>query len=169
MRTDPPTSTAVRKLGELIDHIQIAMLVSLAADGQTLVSRPLATLESDGQSEIWFFIRDDSGTVDDVTLHPQVNLSYADPHHNRYVSVVGKASLVRDRERIDELWTSRVEPYFPQGRDDPTLRLLKVEVQSAEYWQQPGHFAREAVELLGSISGNNPVDLGEEHQRLHIG
>jgi general stress protein 26 len=61
-------------------------------------------------------------------------VSYADPTDHRYVSVSGRASLVRDREKIEELWNPDCEAWFPQGIDDPQLALLRVDATKAEYW-----------------------------------
>jgi general stress protein 26 len=140
-------ASAERTIDELVADIEIAMLVSLSPDGESLVSRPLVTLQIDAAGHFWFFIRSDSGKVDDVSLHAMVNLAYADPVNRHYVSVVGRASVVEDRRHIKELWTPRAAAYFPQGVADPSICLLKVEPESAEHWQAEGGFAHGRVAL----------------------
>lgn len=156
----------VRTLGELIENIPIAMLVSVAPDGN-LVSRPLATLQTDFQGDLWFFTSARSGKIDDIADHPRVNLAYADPEARLYVSVVGRARVLDDRAKMQELWHPDAATLFPGGPDDPDLRLLKVEVESAEYWQQSSGLVREALKLMRTVTGSGPQDLAENRE-LHI-
>ncbi len=166
MKNDATANNDIRTLGELIEDIEIAMLVSIAPDGG-LVSRPLATLETDRQGDLWFFTHASSGKVEDIERHPQVNLCYASPENNLYVSVVGNARVLRDREKIAELWHPRARTFFPGGKDDPDLALIKVTVESAEYWRQAGGLMHQALQLMRAVTGQGPQDLGENRQ-LHI-
>jgi general stress protein 26 len=49
----------------------------------------------------------------------------------------GKAQTIRDRAKIEELWTPELTAWFPKGLDDPNIALLKVNVSQAEYWDSP--------------------------------
>ena len=64
----------------------------------------------------------------------QVNVSYADPNNEAYVSVSGAARTFRDPAKARELWNSGARRWFPEGPDDPRLMILKVEIVQAEYW-----------------------------------
>lgn len=156
----------IRTLGELIADIPVAMLVSTAPDG-SLVSRPLATLEVDFDGDLWFFTGASSGKVDDIEREPRVNLAYADADAGVYVSVVGTAQVLRDRARIDELWQPQAAAFFPGGKDDPELRLLKIRVESAEFWRHDSGLVSQALALMTAVTGAGPQDLGENRE-LHI-
>jgi hypothetical protein len=43
------------------------------------------------------------------------------------------------RSRSASTWS--VEAWFPDGPDDPNIRLLKVDVSSTEYWDSSGRLA----------------------------
>ena len=47
---------------------------------------------------------------------------------------MGSAKIVTDRKKIDELWNPFVKVWFPEGKDDPELVLIKIAPHSAEYW-----------------------------------
>jgi general stress protein 26 len=126
----------VKKLAKLIKGIRVAMLTTRDDDG-TLRARPMQTQEQEFDGTLWFFTPASSHKVTEVDREHQVNLSYADPADNRYVSVSGTATLVRDRSKIDQLWTPVLKAWFPQGKDDPDVALLKVDVTKAEYWDAP--------------------------------
>jgi general stress protein 26 len=127
----------VKKLAKLIKGIRVAMLTTEDDDG-TLRSRPMETQNTEFDGTLWFFTEAGSHKVDEINRREhQVNLSYADPDGNRYVSVSGVATLVRDRAKIDELWSPALKAWFPKGKDDPDVALLKVDVEKAEYWDAP--------------------------------
>src|SRR5438132_409520 len=121
----------VKKLADLIKGIKVAMLTTVAEDG-CLRSRPMVTQDKDFDGTLWFFTQAGAPKVSEVEREERVNLSYANPDDQRYVSVSGTARLVRDRDRIREFWSPALKAWFPKGPDDPELALLRVEVDRAE-------------------------------------
>ncbi len=134
-----------KKLHDLIKDIRFAMLTTVEEDG-TLRSRPMATQEFEFDGDLWFFTAAHAPKVDEVQHNQHVNVSYAEPKDQKYVSVSGTAQLVRDRAKIEELWNPLFKAWFPQGLDDPELALLKVSVEKAEYWDSP---SSKVVRLVG--------------------
>lgn len=121
---------AFEKLAELVKDIDIAMLTTVNQDG-SLHSRPMGTQEmQDGV--IWFMLKDDSQVASEVRRDPRVNVSYA--NSNTWVSVSGDATIVRDPAKVNELWKEELKAWFPQGKAEPHLALMKVEMQEGEYW-----------------------------------
>ncbi len=135
----------IRKVAELIKGIKFAMMTTVSDDGK-LYSRPMTTQETEFDGDVWFFTSDDTEKVRDLKETPQVNLAYAKPDSSAYVSMSGRAELVRDRAKIEELWNPLYKAYFPDGLDDPKLALIHVTAQSAEYWDSP---SSPVVRLLG--------------------
>ncbi len=87
--------------------------------------------------ELWFFTKRESPKADEIRDHHRVSLSYAKPEDNSYVSVSGKAELITDPKKAQELWDPIYEQWFPQGASDPSLILIRVTVEQAEYWHAP--------------------------------
>jgi general stress protein 26 len=160
-QTDP----SMQKLADLIGETAIAMLTTEEPDG-TLRSRPLATLEMDSAGKLWFFTAMSSGKVADIDQHRKVNLSYADVGKQNYVSVSGHARLFRDPQKMQELWTPWVEPWFPDGLKDPDLGLLEVTVEDAEYWDAPASRMQRMLGLARALSTGSTEGLGE-HGKVH--
>ena len=159
MQIDHPRDDAVRTLGALIEDVKVAMLTTIAPDG-TLVSRPLRTLQMDFEGDLWFITAADSGKVADLAADGHVNLAYADPDSNTYVSVSGHAQALQDRQRLDDLWSDHMKAYFPKGKDDPNIALLKVAVDSAEYWTGPGALTATVLEIASRFT---PIDGPQAH------
>jgi general stress protein 26 len=124
---------SIEKLRGMIKDIRVAMLTTVAPDG-TLHSRPMMTQDTEFEGTLWFLTGQDTAKAGEVAEHRSVNVSYAHPDDNRYVSLSGLATILRDREKAEELWSAAYRAWFPEGLDDPNLVLLKVEVEAAEYW-----------------------------------
>jgi general stress protein 26 len=126
----------VEKLAELIGDVKVAMLTTVDEDG-SLHSRPMWTQQEEFDGQLWFFTAASSHKVREVEREHRVNLGYADPENDRYISVSGRATLIRDRSKIEDLWNPLYKAWFPMGLADPDLALLRVEVDKAEYWDTP--------------------------------
>jgi general stress protein 26 len=154
------------KLDELLKDIRIAMLTTVGEDG-SLRSRPMAAPRVAFDGALWFFSGADAPKVEEAQQHHQVNVSFADPEHQRYVSISGTASPVRDRQKMEALWSPWFRTWFPRGLDEPNLTLLKVDVEKAEYWDAP---SSTMVQLYGvvkaTLTGKAPQ--AGEHAKLAV-
>lgn len=164
MKDEHHAKRDLEKLGELIDGIEVAMLTTHALDG-SLVTRPLQTLKFDAGGELIFLTAASSRKVAELAADPDVNIAYSSPERGCHVSVRGRAHIDRDQATIDELWSPVQRVFFPQGKDDPDLAVLRVRVRDAAYWEPAGNFAEQALDFLQGMVSDEPEDLGR-HGRL---
>ncbi len=157
MTNDKDRDESIKKLRELIKDIKFAMLTTAGDDG-SLRSRPMATQQIEFDGDLWFFTNASAPKVDEIRHDQHVNVSFSSPEDNRYVSVSGKAQVVRDRKKAEELWNPFYKAWFPGGLDDPDLALLKVPVEKAEYWDSP---SSPVVHLIGFVKA---VATGTRYQ-----
>lgn len=144
----------LQEVADLVHEIKFAMMTTEEADG-TLRSRPMATMEMDAAGNLWFFTALSSPKIDEAEQHRQINLSYARPDKQDYLSVSGTVEILHDKEKMRALWSTWVKPWFPQGLDDPNLVLLKVRITEAQYWLAPGGAVKRLYGLAkGVITGN---------------
>ena len=148
------TMSALDHLTELIRGIDVAMLTTVDRTGH-LHSRPMMTLRKTMDDALWFFTEASSHMVDDVNGHHPVNVSYVGTDHGRYVSVSGRARVVSDRAKKAELWERRLAKWLPNGFEDKSVILLRIEVQEAEFWESSG--AREVSAAVEFKVGNTAV------------
>ncbi|MGF1512130.1 MAG: pyridoxamine 5'-phosphate oxidase family protein [Elainellaceae cyanobacterium] len=154
-------SEQLNKLRELIKDIEIAMLTTVAEDG-SLHSRPMSSNgHIDVDFSLWFFTYADSGKVDEIGEERQVNVSFSCPEKQEYVSVSGVAHLVKDRSKIESLWSPEQQAWFPKGLDEPGLALLKVVPHTAEYWDAPPSFIAHTIGLAKAITTGEQASPGE--------
>lgn len=139
MKVEKQKSEELARLASLVRQMKVGMLTTMEPDG-SLRSRPLETLELDREGRLWFFTQAHSPKSAEVEAGDhQVNLSYADPRDEDFASISGTARVVRDRQKMQALWNSRLDAWFPRGLDDPDLALLEVRIDKAEYWDRPRH------------------------------
>ena len=122
-----------KKLWELIKDLRVTMMTTTEAD-QTLRSRPMYTQQAEFDGQLWFFTKDDAPKTDEIEQDRHINLAYAEPDNDTYISVSGTARLVHDKQKAEEIWSPMVKAWFPEGLDDPHLGLIRVEPTQAEYW-----------------------------------
>lgn len=130
------TNQDLEKLISLIKDIKTAMFTTAETDG-TLRSRPMRTQQAQPDGKLWFFTYQDSAKSQEIKMDRNVNVSYMDDASNTYVSVSGKARQVTDKAKIEELWNEPLKAWFPKGKDDPNIALIKVTIDQAEYWDAP--------------------------------
>ena len=137
-------TTGKEKVKEMIDDIKVAMLVTEDAHGH-LRSRPMHTSKVEEDGKVWFFTSEYSAKTDEIQEEHMVNLAYSDPGSNDYLSVAGRAKVVTDQAKIDELWSDMLKAWFPEGKDSDRVALLCVTPIHAQYWDQT---SSKIVELL---------------------
>ncbi|WP_205500890.1 pyridoxamine 5'-phosphate oxidase family protein [Rufibacter psychrotolerans] len=150
----------LKALIEKIKDIDTAMLSTVEPDG-TIRSRPMRHMQVDDNGVIWFFNAHHSAKTHEIKNDSHVNLSYSKPGDQLYVSVSGRAQVLRDQQKIDELWNPAMKAWFPEGKDDPNIGLLKVTIDQAEYWDSPSSAVVHLYGMVKAAITGEPARPGE--------
>lgn len=159
--TDP--TEARTTLWDLIKDIRFAMFTTRHSNGH-LHSRPMTTQNSslDEDAQLWFFMSRKGDPVADLLADSTVNVAYADPGKDSYVSVSGTATVVEDMAKKKQLWSKLAEAWFPGGVDDPDLALVRVRITHANYWDVAESKIVQLYQMAkAAITGKPPTELGE--------
>jgi general stress protein 26 len=150
------------KLWGLVDDIKTCMMTSV--DGAHLRSRPMRGHAEEDRRELWFFTKASSHKISEIEREHAVNLAYSNPEKEEYVSLSGTAQLVRDRDRVETYWSPFVSAWFPQGKSDPDLALIRVAVDQAEYWDAPSSTMVQLWKTAqANLTGKEP-NMGENRR-----
>ncbi|SMP67195.1 General stress protein 26 [Neorhodopirellula lusitana] len=123
------------KLVDLMNDFDTAMLVTRTDDGK-LDARPMAVAELTDSGELWFVTDRTSGKIADLMLDREVAVTMQ--ASGKYVSVSGEARVIDDREKVEALWSEAWKVWFPGGKSDPSITLLKIVPERGEYWDNSG-------------------------------
>ena len=137
--------TPTQHVAELVERAEIGMLTTMTSEGRH-VSRPMALQRTEFDGDLWFFAYQDSDKVAQISVHPEVNVGFANSKQSEWTSVSGTAEVVHDRAKAEELWSAPLKAWFEDGLDTPGLTLIKVHADSAEYWESP---SSKVVRLVG--------------------
>jgi general stress protein 26 len=154
------------RLGDMIRGINVAMLTTVEDDG-SLRSRPMATQDTEFDGVLWFFTKLTSAKTHEILHDQHVNLSYADVDNERYVSVSGRATVIQDPDKAEELWLPVHKAWFPKGLDDPELALIRVQVDKAEYWDPPSSTMVQVIGLARALATGKAYNP-DDHEKLKL-
>jgi general stress protein 26 len=152
----------IERVWDIIEKVGIAMLTTRFDGG--LRARPLEARPDRGTGIIWFLTDLRSGKDEEVAASPDVGLVFIDAGDKAYLSITGRAEILRDPAQAAEIWKSTDRMWWPGGPDDPTLRLLRVEPKTAELWDGPSNSIVAAFEFAkAKLTGAKP-NLGENRK-----
>ena len=122
-------------LRALIADFHIGMMVTHATDG-SFHARPMAIAEHGGNCDIWFVTAVQSPKMQEVRIDNRGLVTLQSL--TKQVTLTGMFECVKDHTKIEALWNERFRVWFPQGKDDPTLVLMHLVTEEAEYWDSSG-------------------------------
>jgi len=161
-----PTDQEKRdKLGNIINDSKTAFMVSRTPE-DTLHGRPMATAEvGEDFNKIWFASRRESGKIEELKADNRVFLGYTNASGSEWASVNGRARIVDDRAKVQELWSPLWRNWF-SGPDDPELILIEVHPETAEYWDSGSKAIAMVKFAIAAVTGKH---LNEgEHERVNL-
>ena len=168
--TDPASEMEVRdddaareKVLEIARKARIAMMATYDAEGNAH-ARPMAQVDQEAASEggdLWFMTDDGSRKIDEIEADPRVLLTYGDEKRNDWLSVEGRAEVVRKRAVIERLWSEPMRTFFPDGPDGGGIAAIRVRPEAAEYWDSPSGVVLFAYGYLKARLTGEPPEAGE--------
>ncbi|MEO8807674.1 MAG: pyridoxamine 5'-phosphate oxidase family protein [Burkholderiaceae bacterium] len=159
------STEAREQLWHLIKDIRFAMFTTRHGDNGHLHSRPMTTQNSsvDEDASLWFFMSRAGEPVADLSADHVVNVVYADPEQDSYVSVSGVAAVVEDAAKKRQLWSKAAEVWFPGGAADPDLALVQVKIIHANYWDVTHNKLVQLFHMAKAVvTGTRPSRRGEQ-------
>lgn len=90
-----------------------------------------AQLDDDQVDTLFFFIGKDNR----MARGGDAMIQFVSKGHDYFACLAGRAQVDNDFAMIDKLWNKQVAAWFPGGKDDPNLALLRFDIDSAELWE----------------------------------
>ena len=105
--------------------------VMVGATGEREHHIPMnAQLDEDANGAFWFF----TATDNRLAAGGPAMAQFAAKGHDLFACISG--TLVRENNRavLDKLWNNSIAAWYPDGKDDPKLVLLRFDLDDAEIW-----------------------------------
>lgn len=129
-----PDTDEIRE--EFWESIADSPFVMIALDSDHKHSIPMrAQLDKDANSAIWFYTSRDNR----LAKGGPAMVQFVSKGHDLFACVSGTLTEETDPAIIDKHWSNAVEAWYDQGRQDPSLLMLRLDLRDAEIWEaDPG-------------------------------
>ena len=151
---------SIAELREMLKEFDTTMLVTQTPDGH-LRGRPMAMQEIEDleDCDLWLVTSDDSPKVAEINLEHDVCVVCYRPQDRAYISISARARSERNPLEVKRLWKPDWKAWW-DGPEDPSITILKLDVQRAEYWEPEGGRLRVLFEYAkGMVSGKRPDEI----------
>lgn len=156
-----------KQLYDVIKGFNTAMLVSRTATGG-IHARPMAVAELKPDADVYFATAIDSPKVAEVEANPDVVITFQGS--SEFAALHGTVSVLRDRVLIEQLWSPAWKVWFPQGKDDPSICLIRFVGKEAEYWDNSGlkglKYLYEGAKAV--LKGERPDVDRDQHAKVKL-
>ena len=158
---------AIEKVKELSEDAKLCMFCTNLSR-QPFNTRPMATQEVEDDGTIWFFSPADSTKNAEISKDNHVQLIYSNRSSSEFLSLYGKADIVRDTNKAKELWNMFLTTWFHEGPDDPNLTLIRFTPTEGHYWDTKNNKMVQSLKIvLGAIQGRM-MDDGVDGLNSHL-
>lgn len=125
---------AVAKMRNLVSGASHICMFCTKVTDMPFKSRPMGAQKVDDDGNLYFFSAADSEHNAEINADSRVELLFSNPSASEFLIMNGTATISKDRALIDELWNEMAKAWFPGGKDDPNLTVIKVSTDSSHYW-----------------------------------
>lgn len=137
------------KLWKALKHDRTLMLgLDGVEDGH---ARPMTAQFEHERGPIWFFTSSDNALVQKLGGggRQRAIAAFVAKDHELFASLQGDLRVDADRAVVERLWNPFVAAWY-EGKDDPKLRLLRLDTGHAEIWLNANSLLAGVKMLFGS-------------------
>lgn len=145
---------AIEQIQQMVKEAETCFFCTRGADRTSSGVRPMSVRDVDDAGNLWFLSADDSHKNLEIEADPNVELFFQGSAHSGFLHLVGHAEAVRDRARIEKLWTPLARTWFTEGSDDPRLTAIRFAPSGGYYWDDKyGDAITGAAIVVGAALG----------------
>ena len=146
------------------EHLKKSNTGMLGLDQPGYHAQPMTAFREEETGTIWFFTRDDTDLARDAAVGggQSAMFHYGSKDQNVWACIHGGLSVHgQDRAIIDRYWNPILAAWYPEGKDDPHLTVLRFDAEDARIWVQKGGLVRFAFEIAkANITKTKPDEGG---------
>lgn len=152
---------AIDKFKEIVKHESVCLFTTRLTE-VPLTTRPMSIQKVCDQGNFWFLSASDSSKNQEIVEDSRVQLFINNTSNYEFLSVYGKATISRDRQKIDELWSDIAKAWFNEGKDDPRVTVIKVTPEEGFYWDTKDGKLVSLIKIAASAVTGKTLQEGVE-------
>jgi general stress protein 26 len=151
---------------DLLKNFDVAMLVTHQA--QAMHARPMAIARLDKDMDVYLLTDAGSVKVHEIDKNPHALLTFQSS--GQFASVKGEVVVTHDKALLETMWKEAWKVWFPLGKTDPNIAILKFTAHEGEFWNNAGmqglKYAYGAVKAY--IAGERPNTDSAQHNKITL-
>lgn len=152
-------SEGIEKIKELVDKNGICFFCTNIQTGKGFSTRPMSVQKTDDDGNLWFLSANDSNHIAEITEDAAVQLLFKGSDYSDFLTLYGKASISKNKDKIKQLWKPILKTWFTEGEDDPRIAVIKVTPTDGYYWDTKHNMLVGMVKrLVGAAVGKTMDD-----------
>ncbi|WP_158770189.1 pyridoxamine 5'-phosphate oxidase family protein [Paraglaciecola sp. L1A13] len=137
-------------------------VVMLGLNNSKEHSEPMyAQLDKDANSAFWFYTTKTNRCAAGGAAMAQ----FSSKDHKLFACISGNLVEETDPKVVDKYWSKHVAAWYKDGRDDPSLKMMRLDLNDAEVWHADPDFS--AIVNLTFGGKIKPEKMGE-HQKVPL-
>ena len=134
-RRDLSGPEAATKIKALAEKASTCFFCTRIRSSEAFRVRPMSVQEIGENGDCWFLSADDSDHNKELAEDPHMQLLFQGSHYSDFLSLFGSARIMRDRQKIEQLWQPLVKAWFTEGIDDPRITVIRFTPSEGYYWE----------------------------------
>ncbi|HUO22947.1 MAG TPA: pyridoxamine 5'-phosphate oxidase family protein [Caulobacteraceae bacterium] len=162
MSSEPhtPKDAPEHDLERLWHEIHKVRYGMLGLTGSSDHFQPMAAFCEPETADIWFFTRSDTQLAKGCIGGAPAMFIVQSKDQAFHACIGGALEQHRDGERIQKYWNPIVAAWYPAGKDDPLLTLLRFTARDAQVWLSETNPIRFFWEIAKSNVTHHEPDVG---------
>jgi general stress protein 26 len=124
--------------------------------------QPMTAFPERDTGSLWFFTQKDSDLARAAAGAAQAMFVVQAKDQDFQACIGGTLAQDVDRARIDKYWNPIVAAWFPNGKDDPNLTLLRLDASDAQVWLSEAGPVKFAYEIAKANMTHRQPDIGSK-------
>jgi general stress protein 26 len=157
------TLTAAEAEDAFWDSLKTSNTGMLGLDQPGYHAQPMTAFREEETGTIWFFTREDTDLAKDAAVGSgqSAMFHYGSKDQHVWACIAGVLSVQgHDREIIDRYWNPVLAAWYPDGKDDPKLTLLRFDAGDGRIWVSDGGLMKFAFEIAKANLTKSLPDAG---------
>lgn len=126
------------------------MFVMLGVDGvDDGRAQPMTAQLLDEDGYIYFFTTKNNGLVQNMHQNSRAIATFVSKGHDLFATLNGTLEEERSRAKVDQLWNPHVAAWYPGGKDDPDLLLIRLDPETAQIWLNENNILAGIKAMIG--------------------
>lgn len=162
MSTDAKNPSEVReRLYKEVDDARYGMLGVIGAPVQHHFN-PMACYPDKATGDIWFFTKKGTDLVKDAGLGEHAMFIVTSKDQEFQACIGGELREQYDRAKLEQFWNPHIAAWYPDGKDDPELTMLRFDPHDADVWISRAGPVKYAFEVAKANATHSVPDVGDQ-------